>query len=566
MSQISHKTKDLFTAADGWFGVRMWWVGIGLVVSSPLFAQDPLVPADPADPPVPSGGQGKKAALGFGLQPGANSNGVVERIPQAPGSSPALGFGHSGPNPSLLPDPAEFSPSSETPPLMETLDGTLLPAPAVLGDRTLSDPPAADGVEAPADSFTKPWRSSPGAGEGGALAPGILSANSRMFSGFTTGIPSPFGGGDSLFDGWVPSPYGQDDSLLDGLGFSASLTGTYDSNPSLDFGSPDDSGHGDFSMTLGGSAGYRSKGSEWTYSLSYGGSYTEYFSQSELSGYSQTAGASVNYQGGPWIASFDLGVGFGSGVNRYYQAVVDEVTLGYSLNAVYEYSQKTSFMGNFSQSLTNPDGGFTATGSSNLGVSALWRFSPLTQFGPGIRYSFQSGDTQQDRHSIGPMMTLNYRPSSKLTLNSQVGVDFSEYEDGQTTDPSVSASVGLGYRPSRLWGMDLSLNRGFEASRYASGQYEERTSLRVGYNRRIRAATWSLGVSYEHSSFEAPDDVVDGAIGSGDYMSFDTSLSMRVFANTCAASLFLRYIGQNGSNSSGTGDSFQAGLSISRGF
>jgi hypothetical protein len=114
--------------------------------------------------------------------------------------------------------------------------------------------------------------------------------------------------------------------------------------------------------------------------------------------------------------------------------------------------------------------------------------------------------------------------------------------------------------------MDLSLSRGFEASGFAPGQYEERTSLRLGYNRRIRNATWSVGASYENSGYESPDDVVGGAVGSGDYLSLDTSLGMRVFANTCAASLFLRYSGQNGGSSSRSGDSFQAGFSISRGF
>jgi hypothetical protein len=572
MARISDKTNGFFPAADGWVRGWLWRVGMGLMVSCLGYAQDPLIPADPVDLPAPVEEQGKKTALGFGLPPEANPNGKIEQLPQAPEPPPAPSLANPGPNPGpnppVLPDLVQFPPSLETLPLMETLNGTLLPAPAALGDGTLTDLPTVDEDEAPADNIllTKPWRSAPGAMAGGGQSPGILSASSRTFSGFTTAIPSPFGQEDSALDGWIPSPFGNDDSFLDRFGFSASLSGTYDSNPSLGVDSPDDSGHGDFSMTLGGSAGYSSRGSEWTYSLNYGGGYTEYFTQSELNGFKQSAGASVNYQGGPLSASLDIGVGFGSGANRYYQAVVDEVSLSYSLNAAYRYSPKTSFIGNFSQNLTNPDGGFGATGSFNLGASAIWHYSPLTQFGPGIRYSLLSGDTQQDRHSIGPTMTLNYRPTNKVTLNSQVGLDFSEYEDGQTTGPSVSSSVALNYRASRLWSMDLSLSRGFEASGFAPGQYEERTSLRLGYNRRIRNATWSVGASYENSGYESPDDVVGGAVGSGDYLSLDTSLGMRVFANTCAASLFLRYSGQNGGSSSRSGDSFQAGFSISRGF
>lgn len=420
-------------------------------------------------------------------------------------------------------------------------------------DAQATEEPSSAGNQAPEENriLASPWWSFPGAAGGVAQIPGILSADSRTFSGFTTGIPSP---------------YGWDQALLDGFGFSVSLTGTYDSNPSLGYGSPDDSGQGDFSMSLGGSAAYRTSGTDWTYGLNYGGSYNQYFSQSDLSGYNQSAGASVNYDGGPFTASLNLGVGFGSGANRYYESVVDEVTFNYSLNAAYQYSPKTSFTGNFSQSLTSPDGGFAATGSFNLGASALWRYSPLTQFGPGVRYSRQSGDTQQDRTSIGPTMTVNYKLSKKVSLNSQVGLDFNQYEDGETADPSLSAAIALDYRASSLWGMNVSLNSGTQASGYASGQYEQRTSLRVGYNRRIRRASWNLGVSYENSGFEAPDDVAGGANSGRDYMSFDTSLGMPVFANTCSASWFFRYSGQGGGTTGSTGDSYQTGFSISRGF
>jgi hypothetical protein len=521
--------------------------GIWFAISGTVFAQFQSPSPDPVTGFTPATELEAAPALGFGLQEATIPTDLAEP------ANPALGFGNLAPVPPPTPEPVEFPPSLEMPPPPESPQPSALPDPGAGRLDPEFFESLVDPATAPVDDrfATSPWWNFPGAAIGNAQAPGTLSARNHTFSGFTNGFASP---------------YGWDDRLLDGIGLSASLTGTYDSNPSLGYGSPNHSDGGDFSMTLGGSAAYRTRGTEWTYGLNYSGSYNQYFSQSDLSGYSQSAGASVNYQGGPLTASFNLGVGFGSGANRYYESVVDELSVNYSLNASYQYSRKTTFNGNFSQSLTSPSGGFAATGSFNLGASALWRYSPRTQFGPGIRYSVESGDTQQDRTSIGPTMTVNYTLSKKVSLNSQVGLDFSQYEDGESADPSLSASIALNYRASSLWGLNLSLNTGTQASGTAAGQFEQRTSLRAGYNRRIRRASWNLGVSYENSSFEAPATVTGGADGSRDYMSFDTSLGMPVFADTCTASVFLRYSDQGRTNINSQQGSFQTGFSLSRSF
>lgn len=497
-----------------------------------------LQPQPPAGNQVPA----QAPPLGFGLQPQPPAEG------QAPAEVPPLGFGVLAPEGGdplspLSVEPIEFPESPDLSLPDDSVDGA---SPDFVETQTLTSDLERD------DSFAaNSWWNFPGATLGSAQAPGVISSSNQTFSGFT--------------NGFMPSPYGWDNSLLDGLAFSASLSGTYDSNPSLGLAGANNSG-GDFFMTLGGTAAYRSPGREWNYGLNYSGSYNQYFSQSDLSGYNQNAGASLNYQGGPLTASFNLGVGFGSGANRYYQSEVDETSVNYSFNASYQYSPKTILTGNFSQSLTSSDGGFGDTGSFSLSASALWIYSARTQFGPGIRYSSQSGDTQLDRTSIGPTMTVNYLLSQKLSLNSQVGLDFAEFEGGESADTSMSASIGLNYRASELWGMNLSLNSGTQASPSAAGQYEQRTSLRVGYDRRIRRASWNVGVSYENSGFDAPSTVVGGANGSRDFLSFDTSLSMPVFADTTAARIFFRYSDETGGNAIAQGDSYQIGFSLSRGF
>lgn len=377
-----------------------------------------------------------------------------------------------------------------------------------------------------------------------------------------SGMPSGF----SQSPANLPSNYGLSSTLLNGFALSAFLSGTYDTNPSQGYSSPTESSGGDFYTTLGGTIAYRSKASDWTYGALYSGSYNQFFKQSELSGYNQNAAASVNYKGGPLSAGLNVGVNFGSGANRYYAAVVDQVSVNYGLSARYRISPKTTATGNFSQALTSASGNRSSdTGSFNAGVSALWHYSPLTEFGPGFSYSQQSGSTQQNLTSIGPTLTVNYKLSSKVSLNSLVGLQFSQYEDGQTTDPTVSANIGLNYRASRLWGMNLSFFRDVRADPGSVGQFQEITSLRLGYNRKIRRAQLNLGASIQNNTFQAPDSVTTVRPDTS-YLNLDSSVSMPIFADSCNASIFVNYSDQSGSSGSNSWDSLRTGFSISRSF
>jgi hypothetical protein len=318
-------------------------------------------------------------------------------------------------------------------------------------------------------------------------------------------------------------------------------------------------------MTLGGTVNYLSRASTWTYGARYTGGYSQYFNQSDLSGYNQSAGASLNYDGGPLTASLNVGIDFGSGANRYYESVVDEISYSYGLSARYRISPKTSLTGDLSQRITSASGsGNSDTESLDLGTSALWKYSRRTEFGPGMRYTRRSGDSSQDRTSIGPTVTVNYELSKKVSLNSRVGMDFAQYEDGENPDPSLYTSIACNYRASPLWSMNLSLLRDNQASYSSAGEFEEFLALRLGYNRKIRRAMWSLGMGWETRSTED----ADGATMSRpdrDYLTLDTALSMPVFADTCNASVFMRYSDQSG-DSNQSWDSLQTGFSISRSF
>ena len=373
----------------------------------------------------------------------------------------------------------------------------------------------------------------------------------------------------SGFDGGWNAPFmaaWPGESLLDGLSLASFLNATYDSNPYRGINAGGTDGQSDFFVTLGGSLGYQSKASTWTYAANYNGSYNWYFNNSDLGGYQQNAGAQVNYDGGRLNATLRAGMDFGSGANRYYASVVDQIGYSWGLNARYAVSSKTSLTGGVSQSFQSASGGSNAdTSSTNFDLSALWRYSKRTEFGPGIRCTVRSGEAGGDRTSLGPTFTVNYQLSRKVSFNSRIGTDFVHYEEGGSADPSLFVSTGLNYRPSALWSMNLSLQRDSQASYADAGRFEEITALRLGYQRRIRRLSWNLGASVESRSTENIDPSRFADIADRNYVSFDTSLGMPVFSNSVQASLFLRYSKQDG-QSNESWDSFQVGLGLSHRF
>ncbi len=373
--------------------------------------------------------------------------------------------------------------------------------------------------------------------------------------------PSGFEGGAN----WMSQGALLGESVRDGLSLGLSMSGTYDSNPSQGFGSEEDSGQGDFSANLNGSVSYQTQAPVVKYKVNYSGGYNQYFSQSDLSGYNQSAGAGMTYDRGPLSLGLSVGLDLGSGANRNYAAIVDETRFGIGLNASYLYSPKTSLNANFSTGITSASGGeISDTGAYNFGASALWRYSPKTEFGPGVRYSISSGDEGGDRTSIGPTLACNYQLARKISLNSVIGADFASYEDGESTDPSLFTNVGLNYRASEMWGMDLSLSRDTQASLLNAGQFDETTALRIGYNRKIRRVIWQVGFGLENRSAVENDGTSSSQVDR-EYFTANTSLGMSIFANTTNVSVALRYSDQSGGTEE-SWDSFQLGFTIGRSF
>jgi hypothetical protein len=351
--------------------------------------------------------------------------------------------------------------------------------------------------------------------------------------------------------------------VREGFSVSASVSGTYDSNPTQGYGAGNND-DGDFFATLGGALIYQSRASELTFGASYSGSYSAYADQTDLSGYNQSARAWSDYQGGPFSANLSVGFGINDAANRYYGAVVKETSVNYGLSGRYKLSERTVISGNVGQNFTMADGNFTDTSSLSTGLNVLWRYSERTEFGPGVRYTTDSGASDNFRTSFGPTITCNYTVTGKITLTSQLGMDFVDYDGPGGDDTMLSAMIGLNYRASELWGMSLSFYRDGQADPTLQNGTMEVNNISLSYYHKLLSGVWTVGATYETNGSGTVADP-NGASQDSDYFGIFTGFSMPVFRETCNFSSYLNWSENSGGKTGGSG-SFQATVGLSRSF
>ncbi len=357
-------------------------------------------------------------------------------------------------------------------------------------------------------------------------------------------------------------------NLVKGFSFSTNLTSIYNSNVTRGNGLPGTPESSDFIIGLGGTVSYLSSGKGFTFGGNYSGSYDQYVDHTDFSGFNQNGGLVANYNGGKISATLTAGLSFGRGSNRDYAVatVIDQTTINTNLSLRYAYSAKTSITTDMGYSYTTASGVASNDRSSfNLGAAALWRYSPLTEFGPGVRYTTDSGGGSNDRSSIGPTLSMNYKLSSKVSINSRIGLDFASYSNGGSSQTGTSAAISMNYEASRLWGMNLAFDKNSRADGSVSGAFNDVSALRVGYHRKIRRANLNLGMGYESSSTENSSGIPGAVRPDRNYFTMDASLGMPVFYSSSYASLFFKYSDQS-ADVIETYNSTQLGLSLSRSF
>lgn len=350
--------------------------------------------------------------------------------------------------------------------------------------------------------------------------------------------------------------------LLEGLAYSVSTGYTYDSNLFQSSGKPGSPIEDDIILSFSPGLTYRTMGSTWTLGIAGSLNYSSFLDHDDLGGLGYNASVDCSYSNKPLTIGSSLGYGLDQGVNRNYGSnYVETESFNGALRASYSLSAKTSLDARLRHSLSVPDGGFTSTESTNFDIAAMWKATPLITVGPGIGWSWQGGDTQATRETVGPLIRLTYKLSQKVALDGSFGVDFAEFGDTGRSDTSFSNRLGVKYRASSHWGMSLSLSQGTEADGASAGNFRETTAWRIGFDRRIRRATLGLGLSYETNESVTPSGI--GGAGERDFLRFDSSLSMPVFWQRAQATTFVTWNQESGSRD---WDGVRFGISLSAAF
>ena len=276
-------------------------------------------------------------------------------------------------------------------------------------------------------------------------------------------------------------------------------------------------------------------------------------------------GLNGGYQSGRAKFLFNTAYASTGGVNRFVKDLFEQTSVSSRLKGEYTISPKTSLELSLSQnSITSETSGYADTSSTTFLVAGLWQATPLIRLGPGFRYGHRTAEVggpiqDQELKVAGPALRLDYKLSTKVNLTSNVGLGFADTPSGD--DELLNWQVGLNYRASSLWGLNLMMIRDTQATLFAGGGFDQVSSYRFGYTRKIRSARLNLGVSYEDREPQGVTQVVSSFRDSG-YLNYTASLGLPVFGDEVDLSLDLAWRDFDTADSVQSWNGFQSGLSL----
>ena len=266
---------------------------------------------------------------------------------------------------------------------------------------------------------------------------------------------------------------------------------------------------------------------------------------------------------------FNAGYASTGGVNRFVANFFEQTSVSLNLTGDYTISPKTSFELSLRQdSVDSETQGFADTSSTTFRVAALWQATPLIRLGPGFRYGIRTAEVggpiqDQELTVAGPVLRLDYKLSTKVNLTSNMGLGFADTPSGD--DELLNWKVGLNYRFSSLWGLNLSMIRDTQATLFEGGGFDQVSSYGFGYTRKIRNARLNLGVSYEDRVPQGVTQVVAGFRNSG-YLNYTASLGLPILGDAVDLSLDLAWRDLDTADTVQSWNGLQSGLSLAWSF
>ncbi|MDB4390918.1 hypothetical protein N9Z32_08895, partial [Akkermansiaceae bacterium] len=353
------------------------------------------------------------------------------------------------------------------------------------------------------------------------------------------------------------------------LDFELGLLSRYDSNVTL--GAPqgrfDEESDFLIQPSLKSSFQLGSGSGEWRFGLKGEVTRMNFNELDRFNATNYSFGLNGGYQSSRAKLLFDTAYASTGGVNRFVGSFFEQTSVSSRLTGDYTISPKTSFELSLRQnSVGSETQGFADTSSTTFRVAALWKATPLIRLGPGFRYGVRTAEVglqDQELTVAGPVLRLDYKLSTKVSLTSNIGLGFADTPSGD--DELLNWRVGLNYRASSLWGLNLRMVRDTQATLFAGGGFDEVSSYRFGYTRKIRSARLNLGVSYEDRAPQGSTQVVAGFRDSG-FLNYTASLGLPVFGDEVDLSLDLAWRDFDSADTLQSWNGLQSGLSLAWSF
>ncbi|MDB4490761.1 hypothetical protein N9228_00090 [bacterium] len=353
------------------------------------------------------------------------------------------------------------------------------------------------------------------------------------------------------------------------LDFELGLLSRYDSNVTL--GAPEGrfEEESDFLIqpSLKSSFQLGSGSGEWRFGLKGNVTRMDFNELDRFNVTNYSFGLNGGYQSSRAKLLFNAGYASTGGLNRFVGALFEQTSVSSRLTGDYTISPKSSLELSVNQSSQESvTSGFADTSSTTFRVAALWKATPLIRLGPGFRYGVRTAEVglqDQELTVAGPVLRLDYKLSTKVSLTSNVGLDFADSPSGD--DELLNWRVGLNYRASSLWGLNLRMIRDTQATLFAGGGFDQVSSYRFGYTRKIRSARLNLGVSYEDRAPQGSTQVVAGFRDSG-FLNYTASLGLPVFGDEVDLSLDLAWRDFDSADTLQSWNGLQSGLSLAWSF
>jgi hypothetical protein len=268
---------------------------------------------------------------------------------------------------------------------------------------------------------------------------------------------------------------------------------------------------------------------------------------------------------------------------------------------------------------------FEETIAANVALAGLWRATPLLEFGPGVRATYDARGSDLSTTSIGPLLRARYQLSKRVNITAQVAAEFHSfdtpepepvaepapapepapvvttpvvtppadpnnpnptpapvvvtpvvtpvvpepepdtpavYDNGE--DPFIAAELGMAWSPTEHWTLSLLAARRSRVSPNQNEDFQQVLSARAAVSRKFDYLVITAGAGYESES-PMRQQIAGTPVTTNldrDYLTADLSVSFPIWKDKAFATTFVRYRDQQTGDVNNTWDGYQAGIAV----